>query len=74
MQKDLLRILYEAFIVGILLIILYYPLKILLKKIGGGIDNDNIILFISGGLFHIICEYSGINLMYVEDYNKILKQ
>ena len=69
MQKELLRILFEAFIVGILLIVIYYPIKMLLKEV-----DNNIILFISGGLFHIICEYSGLNLWYVEDYNKILKQ
>jgi hypothetical protein len=68
MQKDILRILFEALIVGLLLILVYNPINYILK----GYDN-NLILFISGSIFHIICEYTGINLWYVEDYNKILK-
>ena len=68
MQKDILRILFEALIVGLLLILVYNPINYILKDY-----DNNLILFISGSIFHIICEYTGINLWYVEDYNKILK-
>lgn len=68
-KKSIFRILLEALIVGIGLIIMYNPLKYMLNDI-----NHNIILFISGALFHIICEYTGVNIWYVKDYNNILKQ
>ena len=68
-EKNIFRILTEALIVGLLLIIVYNPLKYIFKDI-----NYNIILFISGALFHIICAYSGINIWYVKDYNNFLKE
>jgi hypothetical protein len=69
MGKNFVRILFEAFIVGILLIIIYNFIKYILINY-----NYNIILLISGALFHIICEYIGLNIWYVNDYNKILNK
>jgi hypothetical protein len=66
--KGVFRILIEAFVVGLLLIIVYNPFKYIFKDI-----NYNIILFISGAIFHIIFEYTGINIWYVKDYNNFLK-
>ena len=69
MEKSVIRILYEALIVGILLIVVYNPIKYVLNGY-----NYNIILLLSGALFHIICEYTGLNIWYVENYNKILNK
>ena len=68
-EKSIFRILTEALIVGILLIIVYNPFKYMFKDV-----NNNILLFISGSLFHIICEYTGLNIWYVKDYNKFLEK
>lgn len=70
MSKSILKILFEALIVGLLLIVVYNPINYLLNNYN---YNNNIILLVSGGIFHIICEYTGINIWYVNDYNNILK-
>jgi hypothetical protein len=67
MKKSVTNIFFEALIVGILLILVYNPIYYLLKDY-----NNNFILFLSGFLFHILCEYSGVNIWYVNDYKKIL--
>jgi preprotein translocase subunit SecD len=67
MNKSVISIFFEALIVGILLILVYNPIYYLLKDY-----NNNFILFLSGFLFHILCEYSGVNIWYVNDYKRIL--
>jgi hypothetical protein len=67
MNKSVTTIFFEALIVGILLILVYNPIYYLLKDY-----NNNFILFLSGCLFHILCEYSGVNIWYVNDYKRIL--
>ena len=67
MNKSVISIFFEALIVGILLILVYNPIYYLLKDY-----NNNFILFLSGFIFHILCEYSGVNIWYVNDYKKIL--
>jgi hypothetical protein len=63
-NKTLVSILIEAGIVGIGLFLLTYLLfMITQKKI-----SQYIIIGIAGALFHIICEYTGVNVWYSKDY------
>ena len=66
-KKKISRILIEAVIVGLLLVVVYNPIKYILND-----WNNNILLLVSGAIFHIICEYTGVNIWYVKDYNKFL--
>lgn len=69
--KSVSRIFIEALVVGALLIIFHdITLRVLemnsfSKKL---IENKLVILFIAGFVFHIACEYSGINKWYSVDY------
>uniref|UniRef100_A0A6C0DZH8 Uncharacterized protein n=1 Tax=viral metagenome TaxID=1070528 RepID=A0A6C0DZH8_9ZZZZ len=68
MVKELQIVAIEAVVVGIFLIVIHYVVKHILRG-----ANDLLILFISGALFHIIFEVSGLNRWYSEEYCKILK-
>lgn len=57
------KILLEGVIVGFLLVVLYFTLALLFGK-------NYTTLFIAGALFHILCEMSGLNKWYVENYYK----
>jgi hypothetical protein len=76
MQKSTLQLILEAIAVGALL----YPVYLLTKYVllpnilPFQVTNIYIILFVTGFLFHIICEITGINLLYVKNYNSILNQ
>jgi hypothetical protein len=80
-QKPFTTVCIEAFVVGILLVGLYIVVKYLYTPIyrksdihPASISKDPyMIIFLSGALFHILCEYLGINIWYVKEYNKILK-
>jgi hypothetical protein len=74
-QKPFVTVCIEAFVVGILLVALYVIVKYLYTSFYNKTDiyTSYIILFLSGALFHILCEYLGINIWYVIEYNKILK-
>ena len=76
MFKSLLQLILEAFAVGQLLFPVYLFTKyILLPNIlPFPVTNIYIILFITGFLFHIICEITGINLLYVKNYYSIISQ
>jgi len=73
MSKPFSVVLVEAIVVGILLVFVYNIVDLVLgiykleDKIG------LYILFFSGFIFHILCEITGINLWYVNDYNKYIK-
>jgi hypothetical protein len=67
--------LIEGSIVGLLLVILFSLISFLLRN-NNLIKNKNIqlylSLFISGALFHILCEYTGVNVWYVKNYKELL--
>ena len=85
-MKSFLKVLQESLIVGILLVIIVYIVGFLLSifKYPMGIDKEvekqctqwnkyyfmEISLLLSGMLFHIGCEYLGINKWYVDNYYK----
>ena len=58
------QIIFEAIIVGVLLIIIYSMICLGFDK---EIKNTDII-FLSGSLFHILCESTGLNEWYVQNY------
>jgi hypothetical protein len=77
MQKPFSIILMEAVVVGILLIIVYNIVDLILLSYK--LDDKmsllfykGLVLFVSGFIFHILCEITGINLWYVKDYNKYI--
>jgi hypothetical protein len=68
-MKNFKLILIESIIVAVGLIFLFVILqKIFDKKI----TNNYLLIGLSGSLFHIICEYTGINIWYSKHYCKIL--
>ena len=55
-----MKVALEAFVVGILLVILYFILSRLAPPL--------VAVFLSGALFHLICEYTGVNAWYARNY------
>jgi hypothetical protein len=51
----------EAFVVGLFLAILFF----IMSKFAPTL----VAVFISGALFHVICEYSGVNAWYARTYS-----
>lgn len=72
-SKTLKSVLFEASVVGIGLVVLFYIFKQLDAYIPDLFGYKEIqTLFIVGVLFHILCEYTGINVWYAKDYCKLL--
>lgn len=73
MYKPIITVIIEAFIVGICLVFLTKLLENFIIKTPGKIDIDVMkLIFISGFLFHIIFEYTGINFWYSMNYPRSL--
>jgi di/tricarboxylate transporter len=76
MSKTFGLVFLEAFVVGICLVFLVYFINQIniVKQLETyiPIKSDVIVLFISGFLFHIIFEYTGINAWYSKNYCKLL--
>ena len=73
-KKEIKSVIIEAIVVGLLLIgIVKLVNDYLLKYIPDITGNKNIeLLFVSGFLFHIICEYTGVNMWYSLEYCKLI--
>ena len=67
-KKDPQLVFYEAGVVGLILVVLYSVLSYILPR--DFIFKHILVLFISGALFHLIFEYTGLNLWYVQNYPK----
>jgi hypothetical protein len=67
-KKPISLVLLEAFVVGIILVIFYYIFDKYFSKYLSNQNKLYILLFISGFMFHIIFEYTGINLWYSKQY------
>jgi hypothetical protein len=68
-MKNFKLIFIESIVVAIGLIFLFIILKYIFNN---NITNNYLLIGISGSLFHIICEYTGINIWYSKQYCKIL--
>ena len=66
-EKPWVTVLIEAAVVGVLLCLLYVLVSIKIK-------NVYACVFISGAMFHVLCEFSGLNAWYAREYMKILKK
>lgn len=64
-KKNISLVLFEASIVGLCLIVLI----LLMEQF---IENKFLLLFVTGFLFHIIFEYTGLNLWYSIEYCKLV--
>lgn len=72
-MKSFNTVFIESIFVGVLLIIVYIAVEFVFKTLLNYKDIHHFVfLFISGALFHLICEYTGINIWYVREYNKLL--
>jgi hypothetical protein len=75
--KSFTLILTEATIVGIVLILFFNITDYIFnyyKLDSSNLLYFNIKLFISGFLFHLLFEYTGVNLWYSQEYCKLIKQ
>jgi len=68
------KILKEAVVVGILLVVIGIVLHLLSKYVMKHDMNDNYILavhfFIAGFIFHLLAEYTGMNKWYCNNYEQ----
>lgn len=73
-KKSIIAVITEGIVVGIGLILFINILMYFKKYIPdiSGSKEKVEIYFIAGFLFHIICEYTGVNVWYAKEYCKIL--
>jgi len=68
------KILKEAIVVGVVLVIVGMVLHILTKYVMKHDMNDNMVLavhfFVAGFIFHLLAEYLGVNKKYCNNYGK----
>jgi len=70
--KSVNTILIEAVVVGVGLVILYNIIDFLFAYFKYPVQQF-VLLFLSGFLFHVLCEYTGVNVWYVKEYSKLIK-
>jgi hypothetical protein len=59
-MKSVTTVLFEALIVGILLVMLYALMSMYMRPMTA--------VFMSGAMFHLLCEVSGVNKWYAQTY------
>lgn len=78
MNKDIQLLIIEGIIVGLGLILVFNLTTAVLDKLSEEFNfnkfNLPVLLFLSGFIFHIACEYSGINIWYSLKYCEILNK
>jgi hypothetical protein len=71
MYKPITTVIIEAIFVGICLVVFSKLVEFVIIRSGGKIDMDMIkITFLSGALFHVVFEYTGLNYWYAMNYPK----
>lgn len=73
-KKSVSLVIIEASVVGVCLVLLVYLVKKYINLLPdiSGYKYDIELFFIVGFLFHILFEYSGINLWYSLEYCKLI--
>lgn len=79
MYKPVSTLLLEGSVVGIGLIVLFAIILILTSYISHELEKDHskhmfLSIFLSGLVFHLLCEVSGINKSYSLDYCSIISK
>jgi hypothetical protein len=69
-MKSVNAVLIEAAVVGVCLIAIVKIVRTVTEKWS---PSEMLILFTSGFVFHIICEYIGVNKWYAVEYCKLLE-
>lgn len=62
-MKHFTVVLQEAFVVGMLLVVFYWASDRLFNQ-----QQQWVKLVIAGALFHVVCEYTGVNKWYAINY------
>lgn len=71
--KPIKTILIEAIVVAAGLVALYFAVDYLATHAGISKGEHHVVkLAAAGALFHVACEYTGVNVWYVKDYAKLL--
>lgn len=70
MTKDFGLILFEGTVVGIGLIAVYKLVEMMASSYS---LSQNVVLLLSGLLFHLLCEFTGVNQWYSLKYCDLLK-
>lgn len=70
MVKEISLVLFEAVIVGFGLAILYEIVKMVIAPKE---KANYLLLFVSGVIFHLLCEYTGVNQWYSIKYCKLVQ-
>jgi hypothetical protein len=70
-KKSYSTVFLEACVVGVLLILITFALDYLTSSYSHQYKRV-FVLFMSGFLFHVAFEYSGLNIWYVTEYSKLL--
>jgi hypothetical protein len=65
-------VMFEAVVVGLCLILAVYAVKFGFQVTGLQV-NQTLVLFASGFLFHVVFEYTGINLWYSIKYCELTR-
>lgn len=76
-MKPVDTVLLESLFVGAFLIAIYKVVEKVLKdymNVSSTYLTLPFMLFVSGFVFHIICEITGINVWYAKEYSKILNK
>ena len=70
-KKSVWYVLFEAFIVGVILVLIVNLLRVTILPYIPNFTGKNAnieLLFLAGVLFHLLFEYSGLNLWYSKKY------
>lgn len=68
MGPSLAKLLLEAAVVGVALLVLVNVVRLALRALVPGLITSAVVIVLAGALFHIAAELSGVNAWYVRQY------